>query len=47
VLDANDFHMLMERHPEIARHVSEASDERRRQLASPDEAGRQPTGDED
>jgi voltage-gated potassium channel len=47
VLDANDFHMLMERHPEIARHVSEASDERRRQLSSPDEAGRQPTGDED
>ena len=46
VLDADDFHVLMERHPEIARRVSDASDERERELALSGGA-RQPTGDED
>ncbi len=46
VLDAADFHVLMERHPEIAQRVSEASDERQRELALSG-PGRQPTGDED
>jgi voltage-gated potassium channel len=46
VLDAADFQVLMERHPEIAQRVSEASDERQRDLALSGR-GRQPTGDED
>jgi voltage-gated potassium channel len=47
VLDADDFHVLMERHPQIAQRVSEASDERQRELISSGGAGRQPTGEED